>query len=114
MKISRRVVLRGIGGAALSLPFLEGLVPRHARAGVEVAPYAVFFRQANGVAQEANSGEIGEEPERFFVPAYVGYRGWIGVRLDRDVDWKEIDGVVRDAYCMVAPKTVVAALRGER
>ena len=57
---------------------------------------------------------VREEPDRFFVPAYVGYRGWIGVRLDRDVDWGEIDGVVRDAYCMVAPKTVVAALRGSR
>jgi hypothetical protein len=51
---------------------------------------------------------------RFFVPAYVGYRGWIGVRLDVDVDWVEIEDVVRDAYCTVAPKTVVAALRGSR
>jgi hypothetical protein len=54
---------------------------------------------------------VREEPARFFVPPYVGYRGWIGVRLDVDVDWDEIAGVVRDAYCMVAPKTVVAALR---
>jgi hypothetical protein len=57
---------------------------------------------------------VREEPRRFFVPAYVGYRGWIGVRLDVDVDWDEVAGVVRDAYCMVAPKTVVAALRGSR
>ena len=48
-----------------------------------------------------------EEPRRFFVPAYVGYRGWIGVRLDVDVDWDEVADIVRDAYCMVAPKTVV-------
>jgi hypothetical protein len=54
---------------------------------------------------------VREEPHRFFVPPYVGHRGWIGVRLDVDVDWDEIAGVVRDAYCMVAPKTVVAALR---
>ena len=54
---------------------------------------------------------VREEPDRFFVPPYLGYRGWIGVRLDVDVDWDEITGVVRDAYCMVAPKTVVAALR---
>jgi hypothetical protein len=53
---------------------------------------------------------VREEPARFFVPAYVGYRGWIGVRLDVNVDWDEVAGVVRDAYCMVAPKTVVAAL----
>jgi len=57
---------------------------------------------------------VREEPERFFRPPYVGHRGWLGVRLDVDVDWVEIEGVVRDAYCTVAPKTVVAAIRGSR
>ena len=38
-------------------------------------------------------------------------RGWIGVRLDVDVDWAEVADVARDAYCTVAPKTVVDALR---
>ena len=46
------------------------------------------------------------EPERFYRPPYVGGRGWIGVRLDRDVDWDEIDGIVRDGYRLVAPKTL--------
>jgi hypothetical protein len=53
---------------------------------------------------------VREEPARFFVPAYVGYRGWIGVRLDVDVDWGEVAGVVRDAYAMVAPQRVVEVL----
>jgi hypothetical protein len=55
---------------------------------------------------------VTEEPERFFVPAYVGHRGWIGMRLDVDVDWDEVAGVVFDAYKMVAPPKVVAALDG--
>ena len=50
------------------------------------------------------------EPERFFRPPYVGHRGWLGVRLDRAVDWAEIAEICRDAYCVVAPKTLVAAL----
>src|SRR3954470_20895339 len=33
---------------------------------------------------------VEEDPERFFVPAYVGHRGWLGVRLDRDLRWDEI------------------------
>lgn len=56
------------------------------------------------------------EPERFFVPPYVGHRGWIGVRLDRDVDWDEIGAIVEGAYRVVAPKRLVAELerlRGE-
>ena len=44
------------------------------------------------------------------MPAYVGHRGWIGVRLDVDVDWDEVAGIVRDAYCMVVPPKVAAAL----
>jgi hypothetical protein len=47
---------------------------------------------------------VTEEPDRFFVPAYVGHRGWLGVRLDRDLDWEEVAGIVEDAYRMVAPK----------
>ena len=48
------------------------------------------------------------EPERFFRPPYVGHRGWLGVRLDVDVDWGEIDRIVREAYRLVAPKTLAA------
>jgi hypothetical protein len=50
------------------------------------------------------------EPERFFRPPYVGHRGWLGVRLDVDVDWGEIDRIVREAYRLVAPKTLAARL----
>jgi hypothetical protein len=52
-----------------------------------------------------------EEPLRFFYPPYVGYRGWIGVRLDIDPDWQELTGIVTDAYCAVAPKALVAQVR---
>jgi hypothetical protein len=53
---------------------------------------------------------IDTEPERFFRPPYVGGRGWVGVRMDVDVDWDEIAGICREAYRVVAPKKLVAAL----
>jgi hypothetical protein len=53
---------------------------------------------------------VRQEPDRFFVPPYVGHRGWLGVRLDRDVDWDEIADIVEDAYRLVAPKRLVAQL----
>jgi hypothetical protein len=49
-------------------------------------------------------------PERFFRPPYVGGRGWIGMRLDRKVDWREVEAICEDAYRAVAPKKLVAAL----
>jgi hypothetical protein len=53
---------------------------------------------------------VREEPDRFFVPAYVGWRGWLGVRLDVDVDWDEVAGIIEDAYRQVAPASLVARL----
>ncbi|MGF1596118.1 MAG: MmcQ/YjbR family DNA-binding protein [Acidimicrobiales bacterium] len=48
------------------------------------------------------------EPERFYRPAYVGHRGWIGVRLDIDLDEDEIGKIVLDAYRCIAPKSLLA------
>jgi hypothetical protein len=45
---------------------------------------------------------VGEEPDRFYVPAYVGHRGWLGVRLDRSPDWTEVAEIIEDAYRAVA------------
>jgi hypothetical protein len=55
---------------------------------------------------------VDADPEKFFVPPYVGHRGWLGVRLDRGLDWEELAGVAEDAYCTVAPKTLVDQLNG--
>jgi hypothetical protein len=46
-------------------------------------------------------------PERFFVPPYVGHRGWVGVRLDRGLEWGEVAGVLEEAYAAVAPASLV-------
>ena len=47
------------------------------------------------------------DPERFFVPPYVGHRGWLGVRLDRGLQWDEVAGIAEDAYAQVAPTKLV-------
>jgi hypothetical protein len=47
---------------------------------------------------------IAADPENFFRPAYVGHRGWIGVRLDRRLDWGHIAALIDDAYGIVASK----------
>jgi hypothetical protein len=52
------------------------------------------------------------QPGRFFRPPYVGGRGWIGVRLDRELDWAEIAELCQDAYRAIAPARLVALLEG--
>jgi hypothetical protein len=53
---------------------------------------------------------VDTEPERFFRPPYVGGRGWLGVRLDKQVDWAELAAICEDAYRTVAPAKLIAAL----
>ncbi len=57
---------------------------------------------------------VGAEPTRFFRPPYVGHRGWIGVRLDGDVDWEEIEDLCEAAYRVVAPRRLLAVLDADR
>ncbi len=56
---------------------------------------------------------VGADPDTFFVPPYVGSKGWIGMRLDRDPDWAEVAAVVTRSYRLIAPKKL-AAVPGER
>jgi hypothetical protein len=51
------------------------------------------------------------DPERFFVPPYVGHRGWLGVRLDRGLDWDELAGICEDAWAEVAPPKLLISER---
>lgn len=53
---------------------------------------------------------VGARPERFFVPPYLGHRGWVGAHLDQAVDWEEMAGLVVDSYCLTAPKRLAARL----
>ena len=53
---------------------------------------------------------IGADPGRFFSPPYVGHKGWIGMRLDKRFDWREVALVVTRSYRMTAPKRLVQRL----
>ena len=44
----------------------------------------------------------------------MGPSGWIGVRLDRDVDWGMVAEILEDGYRMVAPKRALAELDAQR
>jgi hypothetical protein len=44
------------------------------------------------------------DPTRFFRPPYVGHRGWLGVYLDVEVDWDEVEAIIRRAHAHVLKK----------
>lgn len=55
---------------------------------------------------------IAAAPERFFRPPYLGGKGWVGVRLDAELEKGELEALVRRSYSLVAPKRLVAMLSG--
>jgi hypothetical protein len=52
-------------------------------------------------AQEA---AVAEDPEVYYRPAYVGSRGWLGVRLDRGLDLAVIKELLDTAHTTVSPQ----------
>jgi predicted DNA-binding protein (MmcQ/YjbR family) len=47
---------------------------------------------------------VKSDATRFFVPPYMGSKGWVGVRLDDSVNWDKLGGILADGYRMSAPK----------
>lgn len=70
-----------------------------------------------GVWIKADLGVQGElieaDPERFYRPKYLGPSGWVGMRLDRGVDWDQVRFLLVEGYRLVAPKRALRVLDGE-
>lgn len=59
-----------------------------------------------------NTALIASNSARFYMPAYVGPRGWVGLRLDvGKVDWKEVEELVTHSYQLIAPKRLAATIQ---
>ena len=69
--------------------------------------HLAFWCPAPAGVQEAL---LATAPDRYFRPPYVGHRGWVGVRIDRDPDWAEVAEIVHDAFRQIAPKGLSAQL----
>ena len=73
----------------------------------EVDRWSVWFKAPPGVQQLV----VGNDETRFFVPPYVGSKGWIGAYLDVEQDWDELAELIDESYRMTAPKKLVAQLQ---
>jgi len=52
------------------------------------------------------------QPDRFFLPAYIGPRGWVGLRLDvGEIDWDEVGELVALSYRRTAPKRLAGLVK---
>jgi hypothetical protein len=56
-----------------------------------------------------NTALVAAQPARFYLPAYIGPKGWVALRLDvGDIDWDEVTELVLGSYLLIAPKRLAA------
>jgi len=104
---------------ALALPETSrGLFGSHAQFQVRKKTFGYFLDDHHGDGKIAlcckvlpgdNAALVAADPKRFYLPAYVGPKGWVALRLDvGKVDWEEARELLVGSYQLVAPKTLAA------
>jgi hypothetical protein len=91
---------------------------RHASFLVRDKKFAYYLDDHHGdgivaVCCRAAPGEnemlVASDRTRFYRPAYIGPRGWVGLRLDvTKIDWTEVAELVTDSYRLAAPKRLAS------
>src|SRR3979490_2133558 len=119
-----RDTFHAVREACLWLPEAEEFIshgsPNFRVRGKTFATYVVNHHGDGRVALWLNAlagsqgVHVGAGPAHFFVPPYVGPRGWLGVVLDRGIAWKRVAALVREAYEKVAPAELQEALAKPR
>ena len=107
----------------LALPETERiLMGRHAAYRIRKKTLAYFLDDHHGdgivavtckVLPGDNERLAAAQPDRFYLPAYVGPKGWVALRLDQGkVDWDEVDELIRGSYLLITPKKLAAMVKG--
>jgi len=94
---------------------------KHAVFQVSGKTYAYYLNDHHGdgivgiackVLHGENESLIAAHPGKFYLPAYVGPRGWVGLRLDvAGVDWNEVAELISGSYLQIAPKRLAAMVQ---
>ncbi len=93
---------------------------RHAKFAVRGKTFAYYLDDHHGdgivgltckAVPGENAARAAADPERFYLPAYTGKQGWVGLRLDRGpIDWGEVAELVEFSYRLAVPKRLAAQL----
>jgi predicted DNA-binding protein (MmcQ/YjbR family) len=113
--------LRLLSAVCLALPEAERTVcGAHADFRVHGKIFAYYLKNhgGDGITAACVKARLGEHvqhvkraPNRFYLPQFIGRRGWFGVRLDQgNIDWDEVKALVAVSYNLAAPKELHTAL----
>jgi predicted DNA-binding protein (MmcQ/YjbR family) len=69
--------------------------------------FCIAAEDGSSIRLKADPGEreaLLAQGDPFYLPAYVGGKGWVGMELDERTDWQEVAELVATSYCLIAPK----------
>lgn len=99
------------------------LCGKHATFRVKKKTFAYYLNDHHGdgivsicckVLPGDNKALASAQPSRFYLPAYIASRGWVGLRLDvGEVDWEEVAELAAGSYQLIAPKRLAELVEGE-
>jgi hypothetical protein len=113
-----KAALEKLSKICLSLPEASReLESSHAWFTVRKKPFCYFLDNHHGDGivsacvkgdKAANAKLVKKDPKKYYAPAYIASRGYVGIRLDlRSVDWKDVADRVRKSWEAAAPKTLL-------
>ena len=122
MKKSSEQLLSRVTKICLALPeAIWEKKGRHAAflAGKKIFAYYLDDHHGDGmlainckVLPGENTMLVASDPVRFYMPAYIGPRGWVGLRLDvADVDWEEVAELAAVSYRLIVAKRLSAQIK---
>ena|SRR5579862_143048 len=117
-----KAILKRLTALALALPeATRELSGSHATFRVRKKVFAYFLNNHHGdgivavtckVLPGENTALASAQPKRYYLPAYVGPRGWVALRLDlAKIDWSEVRDLLLSGYLLTAPKRLAEQAR---
>lgn len=117
--------LRRVSALCAALPATDrSLQGDHATFRVRGKVFAYFLNDhhGDGIVSVCVKSELGEnldrvrfDPERYYLPAYIGPRGWFGLRLDSGrIDWDEVASLLERSFELAAPAAVLRRRAADR
>jgi len=108
-------IIESVREICLGMPDTEEIVshgsPTYKAAGKAFAIYSLNHHGDDKVALlvnlsiETQQMLVSSAPKIFFVPPYVGHKGWVGIELNKGLNWNRVAQLAFDGYC----RTVSAA-----
>jgi len=120
--MSKSARLSLLSEICLALPEATRELQRdHASFRVRKKVFAYFLNNHHGdgivsICGKALPGDnkvlVASDPVKYYLPAYIGPRGWVGLRLDiGKVDWEEVRELVTGSYLQTAPRKLATLVK---